>query len=486
MLRFLASCMVLAISGMLNAQHLRNFYNRVGGSGIDVGHNIVVLPNNDIACAGTSSSFGSGQSDAYLVVFDSLGNEKWSKTFGGSLAEQIYDFKYNPLDSCFILVGYSSSNANADYNAFAIRYNEKKGIQWQIQFGTSDWDMAYGLYLGQNNVLFVCGYSSNAGLGKDDAMLWKLDYNNGTLLQALKCGGSENDYFYGITELNSNHILLYGQTQSFGNLKGDGYIVKARIQGDTISSRVIHETRAADFKTSCMLANGYILLGGSIDSLNNGLCDAWFVKLDTLSLTPFYKRSHGLKACNEKCTALMSHSTFYSEAYALFNTCENDVSTTDPKLIYLTWGGDFWGGYGTGTFGFDHADDALYAMAQTPSKALVFTGYTRGLNASDQDLLLIRKDSASCIAESIVSLPTIELQKKKLYYSFIYSKSKLNNTLPTLPFNQPPQALYDISGKLFYNEQSSVFSDEILAHAPNGFYILKLKNGQKLKFIICD
>ncbi|NBU61857.1 MAG: hypothetical protein EBS26_03015, partial [Bacteroidia bacterium] len=110
MLRFLASCMVLAISGTLNAQHLRNFYNRVGGSGIDVGHNIVVLPNNDIACAGTSSSFGSGQSDAYLVVFDSLGNEKWSKTFGGSLAEQIYDFKYNPLDSCFILVGYSSSN----------------------------------------------------------------------------------------------------------------------------------------------------------------------------------------------------------------------------------------------------------------------------------------------------------------------------------------------------------------------------------------
>ena len=44
---------------------------------------------------------------------------------------------------------------------------------------------------------------------------------------------------------------------------------------------------------------------------------------------------------------------------------------------------------------------------------LVFTGFTRGLNATDQDLLLIRKDSASCIAESIVSLPSLETQNTK-------------------------------------------------------------------------
>lgn len=486
MLRILTCYMVLIFSGLLKGQHLRNFYNRVGGSGIDIGNKILVLPNNDIACAGISSSFGSGQSDAYLVVFDSLGNEKWSVTFGGPMAEQINDFKYNPLDSCFILIGFSSSNANADYNALAIRYHIKKGIIWQRQFGSADWDMAQGLYLGADGTLLVCGFSSNAGLGKDDAMLWRLDYTSGMVLHTQKYGGSENDYFYGITALNSKQVLIYGQTQSFGNVKGDGYIVKARIQGDTILSRIIHESRASDFKTSCVLQNGYLILGGSIDSLNNGLSDAWFVKLDTLSLNPFYKRSHGLKACNEKCTALLPHSTSYSEAYALYNTCENDVSTTDPKLIYLTWGGDFWGGYGTGTFGFDHADDVLFDMTRTSSMGLVFTGFTRGLNATNQDLLLIRKDSASCIAESIVSLPSLETQNTKPFQSFIFSKSQHANVFLNSIIQNQPLALYDYSGKLYFHEQTSLFSTEILLNAPNGFYILYLKQGQKLKFIICD
>ncbi len=486
MFRFLILAIICFSVLCANAQtHLKNFYTRWGGSGIEIGNKIIELPNKTIACAGTSYSFGNGQSDGYLIVLDSLGNQIWSQCFGGSLAEQFKDFIYNPWDSSFVLAGFSSSNPQSDYNAYLVHVSSTGKILWETQLGTSDWDVATGVILNSNQELLVCGYSSNAGLGKDDAMIWKLNYSNGQMTQSLSCGGSENDYFNGLLPLSATLALAYGQSMSYGNPKGEGYIVAIQTNGDTLFHKTFQENLACQFNTACHLSNGMVLLGGSIDSLNNGLSDAWFVKTNTLTFLPFYKRSHGLKQCNESCRSLLAHNRFYSEAYALYNTCENDLYSLDPKLIYLTWGGDFWGGFGTGTFGFDLSNEEINSMCYTQNNDVLFTGYTQGLGAENPDLLVIRRDSLLTKAESIVAVKPLILDKRYERSTCIIIKSDLHASTFLNPFFSDLSCLITISGH-FIAAQSPLSWNECFLNLPSGYYTAITRSGQKMKCLLLD
>ena len=64
------------------AQAPRKFYMRFGGNGYDVGYDVKQTLDNGYIITGSTSSFGQGNTDLYLVKLDSMGNRKFEKSFG--------------------------------------------------------------------------------------------------------------------------------------------------------------------------------------------------------------------------------------------------------------------------------------------------------------------------------------------------------------------------------------------------------------------
>ena len=67
-----------------------------GGPEADHGYDISVTPDNGLLLVGTTTSFGAGNRDAYVIKTDSAGNELWSRTFGGSLSDEARSIANHP------------------------------------------------------------------------------------------------------------------------------------------------------------------------------------------------------------------------------------------------------------------------------------------------------------------------------------------------------------------------------------------------------
>jgi hypothetical protein len=75
-----------------------------GGAGNDSGSAVQQTPDGGYLIVGTTSSFGAGGSDIYLIRTDAHGNATWTKTFGGT-EDELGSTVYQLLDGGYLIVG---------------------------------------------------------------------------------------------------------------------------------------------------------------------------------------------------------------------------------------------------------------------------------------------------------------------------------------------------------------------------------------------
>jgi len=79
-----------------------------GGNGYDIGYSIVQANDGGFAVTGMTDSYGAGNTDVFLAKYTSNGTLSWSKTWGGSNAEQSRSITQT-VDSGYIVSGSTSS-----------------------------------------------------------------------------------------------------------------------------------------------------------------------------------------------------------------------------------------------------------------------------------------------------------------------------------------------------------------------------------------
>ena len=87
---------------------------------MDVGQDIQYTSDHGFIIAGTTSSFGSGNTAIYLLKVDSNGTFQWSKAIGGIGIEWGYSVKQT-FDKGYVVAGYTNSFGNGGYDMYLVK-----------------------------------------------------------------------------------------------------------------------------------------------------------------------------------------------------------------------------------------------------------------------------------------------------------------------------------------------------------------------------
>ena len=97
-----------------------------GGTGNDRASNVVQTNDNGFAVFGTTNSFGNGGDDFLFWKTDSLGNTEWFKTYGASTNERAFE-GHQLLDGTYVIAGDSVGQNN---NAWLVKIDTDGNFFW--------------------------------------------------------------------------------------------------------------------------------------------------------------------------------------------------------------------------------------------------------------------------------------------------------------------------------------------------------------------
>jgi gliding motility-associated-like protein len=231
---------------------------RYGGTGLDIGNHIEITSDGGyLIAASTSSNDGDihgnhgtgGYTDGVLMKITAAGAVQWSKCYGGSKNEELFDFEI--VNGTTYLAGFTNSvdgdippdQKNYDVWLLAIDANGNK-IYSKI-YGGSQNDVAYCMTKGANGTLTLAGYTTSTdgdvSGAKGSQDYWILNVTTtGKLNWQKDLGGTDAEYAKTIlTDADGGYIIggiSYSSNGDVSNPLGDGdfWTVKLSATGNLV------------------------------------------------------------------------------------------------------------------------------------------------------------------------------------------------------------------------------------------------------------
>jgi hypothetical protein len=260
-----------------------------GGSGNDYGRSVQQTSDGGYVIAGYTESFGSGSMDIYLVRTDSLGNILWTRTFGGTSWDEGHSVK-ETKDGGYIVVGSTTSFGAGVYDVYLIKTNISGDTLWTKTYGDTGWDMGYSVQQTSDGGYVIVGFTGSSNPHQRDVYLIKTD-SLGSNLWTRTYGGTSADHGYSVQQTRDGGYIIAGTTYSFGIGDGDFYLVKINSSGKPLWSRTyggINWDRGSSVQQT---RDGGYIIGGWTDSFG-GMRNVYLVKTDSLGDT-LWTRTYG-------------------------------------------------------------------------------------------------------------------------------------------------------------------------------------------------
>lgn len=170
----------------------QQFQATYGGPASDIANDICATADGGYVTIGSTTSFGAGNKDIYLIKINSIGGLIWSKTFGGANNDEAESIN-TTSDGGYIITGSTNSFGAGNYDFYLIKTDSVGTIEWSKTFGGSLEDRAtFGIQTFDGGYTMV-GRSQSFSLGYEDVYLVHTD-STGILLWSNQygCAGQDN------------------------------------------------------------------------------------------------------------------------------------------------------------------------------------------------------------------------------------------------------------------------------------------------------
>jgi hypothetical protein len=307
-------------------------------------------------------SGNNGFSDFWILKIDALGAIEWSKVYGGSLLESLYQVK-QLRDSSYVAVGSTDSNdgyvsgnhGESDY--WVVRMNQLGDTLWTKCYGGVKTDVCRDVNQLVNGNFVLAGYSnSNDGdltsnNGGYDYWVLRIDHNFKNIIWQYNYGGSFDDRAFSLTLNSALGYLVVGSSYSNDiNVSGHSGSVGPTGNADVWALKLTNlgiidwenslGGLADDFAFDAVqLADSSYTIAGYTSSIlantspNNGLTDYWLINVNR-----FGNRQWGMVYGGSKADFCFSIDTLSSFTYII-----GGGSFSNDSLVGGNNGGsDFW------------------------------------------------------------------------------------------------------------------------------------------------
>jgi hypothetical protein len=354
-----------------------------GSREYEYGRSIQQTIDGGYIVAGSTSGYGAAM-DMYLMQLNNDGTFRWHKWYGGGNDEWAYSVKQTPVDSGFIICGFSNTWGGNGYDVYLVKTDKLGNVIWENTYGGPDWDFGYSVDLTSDGGYVVAGSTYSYGAGGEDAFMVKVDAA-GSLQWFNVYGGFADDNATEIHQTSDGGYVMSGKTKSFSYGDYDAWVIKTTFTGDTTWTRHFGTAAEDGFNSIIEASDGRFIAGGytwgingSADFLRMGLTSAGTVQdsvCDTIS-----GRDDVINNISENIDG-----TFFTVGYTdLHGTNKKDFSFFNwySNLYYLTGS----------TRGADY-DEIAYQGQQTVDKGWVMVGYTESWGNGKSDLYIVKLDS---------------------------------------------------------------------------------------------
>ncbi len=469
-----------------SAQAPRKFYMRFGGNGYDVGYDVKQTLNNGYIITGSTSSFGQGNTDLYLLRLDSMGNRKFEKSFG-SYNNEVGKSVVQLSDSSFVAVGYTNSTGFGGYDIFLLKTDKNGNLLWQKTIGGSDWDFAYSLQTTFDGGFVIAGTTYSYGHGNADGYVVKTD-GNGNVVWTKTYGGLYDDEFKSIVQTSDGGFALTGYTKSYNDVdSGDVWVFKLDIMGDSLWCKFYGGGRE-DFANQIMEhPSGELYAVGGTKSFGTNLNYYSGYSFRVYSNGNFYNQTIDNTSSDD---AIFNSIVVSKRTPNLVNTISYiKVAGYEKqiKVLEMDYGLNYYASAGFGSI----LNDELYKLIATKDKGYAAVGYTEGDGAVLRDGYFVKLDSLL----SFGSFSTVSVEEnpemESNWLSIFPNPAKHHVTLKSnKPLQQKDIKLTDWLGREIElgNNLENISSYELLLqtdHLAPGMYIV-VAGGSKRKLIIMN
>lgn len=168
-------------------------------------------------------------SDAWIVKLDQDGAVMWQKSYGGSGNDSAASVRQT-LDGGYIVAGSTSSFGAGNDDAWILKLTGDGAVEWQKTFGGSAWDSALFAEQLIGGSYVVAGNTQSFGAGGGDAWVLHLS-ENGAIEWQKTYGGLNNDYLEAFQRTRGGGFIAAGRTYSFGTVNQDIWVLKLDANG---------------------------------------------------------------------------------------------------------------------------------------------------------------------------------------------------------------------------------------------------------------
>ena len=353
-----------------------------GGNKLDLGSYAFETSDGGYIVVGTTSSFGSGEDDIWLLKTDYQGGLEWEQFYGGEYNDFGNDVQ-ETSDGGYIITGYTESYGNGKKDVWLIKTDANGELLWDKTFGGLNFDSGSNVRETSDGGFIIIGSADHTGGPRGDIWLIKTD-SSGNLLWDNKYGGIGHNHGFSIDLTTDGGYIIAGASFVSGETESyDFWIIKTDSNGDIVWDKKIHDNQA-DFASDVKQISdgGYIVVGDA--NYDYPYCNILLLKLDVNGEKEWDRVFKGY-ADDQRASSVRE--TNDGGFIIVGCTCFNNIFGISVLLIKTNdQGGTAWE-----KSNLEIGNEIVVSVEQTMDEGFIFTGYkTSNFNS---DLWLIKTDS---------------------------------------------------------------------------------------------